>query len=241
MKIRLQIVLFLFAISIVSSVSAQKKDPMAMMTSRASRLIDSTMSAINLRAERFNQELQVINQTKPLDAASLTPEKIPSSITKVKDFLGYLEVHRALSVRLRKMTDDSVKAMRSEMPTRVREDFLKEFLEAYHKDQESFDKYTLALTKVYVNVSEVLKFLAGEISLVGDKHPKFGLERTKAKISLVGDKIQFESKEDYEHYQEMMDAVNKSNKKLITASADSQKATLEASEAMQKAYGTGAK
>ena len=223
MKIRLQIVLFLFAISIVSSVSAQKKDPMAMMTSRASRLIDSTMSAINLRAERFNQELQVINQTKPLDAASLTPEKIPISITKVKDFLGYLEVHRALSVRLRKMTDDSVKAMRSEMPTRVREDFLKEFLEAYHKDQESFDKYTLALTKVYVNVSEVLKFLAG------------------AKISLVGDKIQFDSKDDYEHYQEMMDAVNKSNKKLISASADSQKATLEASEAMQKAYGTGAK
>ena len=223
MKIRLQIVLFLFAISIVSSVSAQKKDLMTMMSTRASRLIDSTMSAINLRAERFNQELQVINQTKPLDAASLTPEKIPISITKVKDFLGYLEVHRALSVRLRKMTDDSVKAMRSEMPTRVREDFLKEFLEAYHKDQESFDKYTLALTKVYVNVSEVLKFLAG------------------AKISLVGDKIQFDSKDDYEHYQEMMDAVNKSNKKLITASADSQKATLEASEAMQKAYGSGAK
>ncbi len=223
MKIRLQIVLFLFAISIVSSVSAQKKDLMTMMSTRASRLIDSTMGAINLRAERFNQELQVINQTKPLDAASLTPEKIPISITKVKDFLGYLEVHRALSVRLRKMTDDSVKAMRSEMPTRVREDFLKEFLEAYHKDQESFDKYTLALTKVYVNVSEVLKFLAG------------------AKISLVGDKIQFDSKDDYEHYQEMMDAVNKSNKKLITASAESQKATLEASEAMQKAYGADAK
>lgn len=223
MKIRLQIILLLLTVSVVTPVFAQKKDPMAMMTTRASRLIDSTMGAINLRAERFNQELQVINQTKPLDATSLTPEKIQSSITKVKDFLNYLEVHRSLSVRLRKMTDDSVKAMRSEMPTRVREDFLKEFLEAYHKDQESFDKYTLALTKVYVNVSEVLKFLAG------------------AKISLVGDKIQFDSKDDYDHYQEMMDAVNKSNKKLITASADSQKATLEASEAMQKAYGSGAK
>ncbi len=223
MKIRLQIVLLLLVVLFFSSVSAQKKDPMAMMTSRASRLIDSTMGAINLRAERFNQELQIINLTKPLDATSLTPEKIASSIIKVKDFLNYLEVHRSLSVRLRKITDDSVKAMRSEMPTRVREDFLKEFLEAYHKDQESFDKYTLALTKVYVNVSEVLKFLAG------------------AKISLVGDKIQFDSKDDYEHYQEMMDAVNKSNKKLITASADSQKATLEASEAMQKAYGSGVK
>ncbi len=223
MKIRLQIVLLLLVVLFFSSVSAQKKDPMAMMTSRASRLIDSTMGAINLRAERFNQELQIINLTKPLDATSLTPEKIASSIIKVKDFLNYLEVHRSLSVRLRKITDDSVKAMRSEMPTRVREDFLKEFLEAYHKDQESFDKYTLALTKVYVNVSEVLKFLAG------------------AKISLVGDKIQFDSKDDYEHYQEMMDAVNKSNKKLIAASADSQKATLEASEAMQKAYGSGVK
>lgn len=223
MKIRLQIVLLLLVVLFFSSVSAQKKDPMAIMTSRASRLIDSTMGAINLRAERFNQELQIINLTKPLDATSLTPEKIASSIIKVKDFLNYLEVHRSLSVRLRKITDDSVKAMRSEMPTRVREDFLKEFLEAYHKDQESFDKYTLALTKVYVNVSEVLKFLAG------------------AKISLVGDKIQFDSKDDYEHYQEMMDAVNKSNKKLIAASADSQKATLEASEAMQKAYGSGVK
>ncbi len=223
MKIRLQIVLLLLVVLFFSSVSAQKKDPMAIMTSRASRLIDSTMGAINLRAERFNQELQIINLTKPLDATSLTPEKIASSIIKVKDFLNYLEVHRSLSVRLRKITDDSVKAMRSEMPTRVREDFLKEFLEAYHKDQESFDKYTLALTKVYVNVSEVLTFLAG------------------AKISLVSDKIQFDSKDDYEHYQEMMDAVNKSNKKLITASADSQKATLEASEAMQKAYGSGVK
>ncbi len=223
MKIRVQIVLLLLSVFFVTSVSAQKKDPMAAMTTRASKLIDSTMSAINLRAERFNQELQIINQTKPLDAPSLTPEKIPNSITKVKDFLDYLEVHRALSARLRKITDDSVKAMRSEMPTRIREDFLKEFLEAYHKDQESFDKYTLALTKVYINVSEVLKYLAG------------------AKISIVGDKIQFDSKDDYDHYQEMMDAVNKSNKKLITASADSQKATLDASEAMQNAYGSTTK
>jgi hypothetical protein len=56
-------------------------------------------------------------------------------------------------------------------------------------------------------------------------------------MQIVDKKLQFADKKEYEHYQEMMDAVNENNKKVISTSAASQKATLEASQAMQEAYG----
>lgn len=203
--------------------SAQHVNPLDAMNHRASMLIDSTMQRLNLRAERFNEELSKINKARPLDASALTPEKIAENLTKVKDFLGYLDVYRTLSAKSRQTVEDSVAAMRSEMPSRIRKQYLQEFLDAYAMDQSAFDKYTVALTNVYTKVSEVLTFLSN------------------AKIKLVNGKIQFDDKAEYERYQDMMNEVTGVNRKLISASAASQKATLEASEQMQKAYGAANK
>jgi hypothetical protein len=213
----------LLVLLFVGAASAQHVDPLEAMNHRASQLIDSTMSRLNLRAERFNEELAQINKARPLDASALTPETIAQNLAKVKDFLGYLEVYRSLSAKSRQTTEDSVAGMRSEMPSRIRKPYLQDFLDAYALDQNAFDKYTVALTNVYTKVSDVLKFLS------------------TAKIKTVSGKIQFDDKAEYESYQDMMTEVTAVNRKLISASAASQKATLEASEQMQKAYGAANK
>lgn len=206
-----------------NAVRAQSSDPQLAMNKRASALIDSTMQQLNLRAERFNEEVSKINRARPLDAGALTPEKITENIAKVKDFLEYLDVYRSLSAKSRQVVDDSVNSMRHEMPSKIRNLYLQEFLDAYHSDQSAFDKYTLALTNVYTAVGSVLKFLSD------------------ANVKQVDGKLSFDNKKEYESYEAMMNEINAANKKLINASAASQKATLEASEQMQKAYGAANK
>jgi hypothetical protein len=186
---------------------------------RASRLIDSTMAALNLRAQRFNEELAKINAVKPLDVSSLGKDVIPKNREKVKDFLGYLEVYRTLSAKQREEVEDSARVLKAKMPSHHRETFLKDFLDAYDLDQSAFDKYILALTKVFTNINAALAFIE------------------TSKVEIKENKLQFSDKEEYEKYSELIAAVEKSNKKLINASAASQKATIDASALMQKAYG----
>ncbi|MBS1904282.1 MAG: hypothetical protein JSS75_11305 [Bacteroidetes bacterium] len=206
-----------------ASVAQQRNDPMEAMNHRASRLIDSSMQRLNLRAERFNEELGKINKARPLDPSMLSAEKIKENTGKINDFLAYLDVYRSLSANMRKQVDDSVAAMRSEMPIRVRKAYLQEFLDAYASDQTAFDKYTMALTNVYTNVKQVLEFIS------------------TAKVQVVDGKLSFTDKTEYEQYETLMNKVNAANRKLVSASAASQKATLEASDQMNKAYGAANK
>jgi hypothetical protein len=211
--------IILFCLLSVPAAFAQKGDPMEAMSTRASRLIDSVMAKLNLRSERFNEEMDKVNKAKALDPGSLDSVKLRKNILVLKDFLEYLEVYRSLSARMRSDVEDSIQAMRSEMPRRYKQTYLQEFLDAFHKDQSGFDKYTLALTKLFSTISDVLKYIA------------------TAHVQVVEGKLQFADKKEYEQYQKMMDNVNESNKKVISASAASQRATLEASQAMQQAYG----
>ena len=202
---------------LVTSIRAQD-DPDALQA-RASRLIDSTMASLNLRAQRFNEELASINATKPLEGTSLSKENIAKNREKIKDFLSYLEVYRSLSEKLRAQIEDSVKTLRAKMPSRHRATFLQEFTDAYNMDQDAFDKYTLALTKLFNNINAVVVFVE------------------TSNVTTKDNKLQFSSQADYDKYSELITAVEKSNKRLITASANSQKATIDASALMQKAYG----
>ncbi len=211
------IVLGLLILSFVSPAGAQD-DPDALVV-RASRLIDSTEAMLNLRAQRFNEEMIKMNALKPLEATSLAKDTIPKSREKIKDFLNFLEVYRSLSHKMKEGIEDSVNNLRSKMSTHHRTSFLKEFLDAYDLEQSSLDNYTNALTKFYTNINAVLAFI--ETSSVTTKD----------------NKLQFNNKKEYEKYSELIEAVEKSNKRLINASATSQKATIDASSMMQKAYG----
>ncbi len=186
---------------------------------RASKLIDSTMASLNIRAQRFNEELASINATKPLEGTSLAKENIAKNREKINDFLSYLDVYRSLSQQLKEKVEDSVNLLRAKMPSHHRATFLQEFLSAYNMDQSAFDKFTLALTKLYTNINAVVEFIE------------------KSSVTTKDNKLQFTNKKEYEEYTELIAVVDKSNKKLITASANSQKATIDASALMQKAYG----
>jgi hypothetical protein len=212
-----------FLLLITSSGFAQHADPMEAMSGRASRLIDSVMAKLNIRSERFNEEMDKVNKAKAIDPVSLDSVKLQKNTVVLKDFLQYLDVYRSLSGHTKKEVEDSIQAMRLEMPRRYKQTYLQEFLDAFQKDQSAFDKYTLALTKLFTSVSEVLQFIS------------------TTHVKVVDNKIQFTDKKQYDHYQKMMDEVNEHNKKVISASAASQKATLEASKAMQEAYGQSEK
>ncbi|MEP7235300.1 MAG: hypothetical protein ABI778_08390 [Ignavibacteriota bacterium] len=209
--------LLILGSSFVSIAHAQ--DSPDALNIRASRLIDSTMASVNIRAERFNEELTRVNAIKPLDAASLTKEVIPGNMEKVKDFLSYLDLYRSLCAKQRQEVVDSATALKSKMPSRYKETFLKEFIDAYDLDQSSFIKYTQALTKVYTNINLALAFVE------------------QSHVTVKDNKLQFSDKKEYEEYSALITNIEKSNKKVINASATSQRATIDASAMMQKAYG----
>lgn len=209
--------IIIFFSFVISPVRAQ--DSPDALVIRASRLIDSTMASLNIRAQRFNEELAKVNALKPLEVASLAKETIPKSRENIKDFLSYLEVYRSLSHKLHEEIEDSVRNLRSKMSTHHRTSFMQEFLDAYDMDQDAFDKYTLALTKVFTNINAVLTFIEA------------------SSVTIKDNKLEFTNKKELNEYSKFIEAVEKSNKRLINASATSQKANIDASTMMQKAYG----
>ena len=209
----------ILVVSVIGISPAHAQDDPDALNARASRLIDSTMAALNLRAQRFNEELLKVNAAKPLEVTSLVKDVIPKNRGKVKDFLDYLEVYRSLSAKLKREVEDSVNKLRAKMPSRHQATFLKDFQEAYDLDQSAFDKYILALTKVFTNINAALAFIE------------------TSNVAIKDNKLQFTDTKEYKKYSTLIATVEKSNKKLINASAASQKATIDASAMMQKAYG----
>ncbi|HET9135528.1 MAG TPA: hypothetical protein VFO76_02735 [Candidatus Kapabacteria bacterium] len=217
------LLLLVIAVSFGASNSFAQADGEKALVDRANRLLDSSMASVNVRAQRFNEEMSRVNQLKPFDSTSLTVEKIKSNRASLKEFLSYLEVYRSLSAKLLAQVDDSIMALRADAPRSHRETYLQEFQEAVHKDQETFNKFTLALTSLWKKIDEVLEFLQN------------------SKTELHGGKIQFTVEDEYKKYQALMEEVNKLNKKASTAGSASSKAAFEASQVMNEAYGTGPK
>jgi len=195
------------------------QEPVDIANSRGSSLIDTTMASLNIRAQRFNEELAKVNALKALDVPSLTKDIIPKNKEKIKEFLSYLDVYRQLSKQLMDGVEDSVNELKKLMPTRLKAGFMKDFVEAYKLDQNAFDKYTLELTKVFTNVLKVISYL----------------ETTK--VTIANNKLQFTDKTEYDTYSELITTVEKSQKKLAAAGAASQEASIDANSMMQKAYG----
>jgi hypothetical protein len=213
----LSVILFIVITSTAGLLKAQ--DPVDMANARGSALIDSTMGSLNIRAQRFNEELARVNALRALDVPSLAKDTIPKNKEQIKDFLNYLDLYRELSKQLQEAIEDSVKELRKLMPTRLKQTFMKDFLDAYQLDQNAFDKYTLELTKVFTNVLKVLSYLE------------------TSKVTIANKKLQFTDKKEYGAYGELIEAVETSQKKLASAGAASQKASIDANAMMQKAYG----
>ena len=218
------LVVFMILIAGVTTSVAQVEDAAEKaLVERANKLLDSSMTAINFRAQRFNEEMTRVNQLKPFDSTSLTAEKIKANRVGLKDFLSYLEVYRSVSTRYMQEVDDSIKAIRSAAPSTVRETYLMEFQQAFHKDQETFNKFTVALTAVWKKIDEVLEYIQ------------------TAKMELHGGRMQFSSEDELKKYNTFMEEVTKLNKKASSAGTASSKAAFEASQAMNEAYGVGPK
>jgi len=207
------------SIVLFSTLSLYAQDPVDIANARGSALIDSTMASLNIRAQRFNEELAKVNALKALDVPSLTKDIIPKNKEKIKDFLDYLDVYRELSKQLMQATVDTVTELKNLMPKRLKAAFMEDFLDAYKLDQNTFDRYTLELTKVFTNVVKALTYLE------------------TSKVTIVDKKLQFTDKLEYDEYNKLITDVEKSQKRLVTAGAASQKASIDASSVMQKAYG----
>jgi hypothetical protein len=215
--------LFFIAVFLSSSAFAQAPSPEDLLSDRANALIDTAMRGLNLRAKIFNIELEKINALRPLDPDSFTPKRMDSVVTGLKDFTGYLEVYRMMSNATLKSLQDSVEAIRAFVPKSKRKTFLKEFLDAYTLDHNAFEKYTKLLSILYADVIKALEY------------------GKSINIEVKDDQLQFTSKQHYDEYSKIISSIEKNNKKVMTAGANAQKATADASLAMQKAYGSAKK
>jgi len=198
---------------------AQPDAIMDMVNSSASKLIDSVMQTINLRADIFNEEVGKVNKLRPLEAENLSKERVDANIPVIKEFLGYLEVYRAASDREKKRIQDSVTMLRSYLPKSKQKKYLKEFMNAYLLDQGAFYKYTLSLTGLYSNVLELLNFMSGAHTEIKDQ------------------KIVFTDRKELKQYEKILAKVEKQIQKQSSASLAAQKATFKAGQLMQKSYG----
>jgi hypothetical protein len=212
-----------FIITFLSSSAFGQPSAEDMLSDRANALIDTAMKGLNLRAKIFNTELEKINALRPLDPDSFTPKRMDSVITGLKDFTSYLEVYRTMSNATLRSLQDSVEAIRAFVPKSKRKTFLKEFVDAYTLDHNAFEKYTKLLSSLYTDVTKALEY------------------GKSINIQVQDDQLQFTNKQHYDEYSKIVETIEKTNKKVMTAGANAQKATADASLAMQKAYGSAKK
>jgi hypothetical protein len=215
--------LFFIIAFLSSSAFAQVPSAEDMLSDRANALIDTAMKGLNLRAKIFNIELEKINALRPLDPDSFTPRRMDSVITGLKDFTGYLQVYRTMSNTTLKTLEDSVEEIRAFVPKSKRKTFLKEFVDAYTLDHTAFEKYTKLLSTLYTDVIKALEY------------------GKSIDIQVKDGQLQFTNKQHYDEYSKIIETIEKTNKKVMTAGANAQKATADASLAMQKAYGSAKK
>ena len=212
-----------FIIALLSSSAFAQPSPEDMLSDRANALIDTAMKGLNLRAKIFNSELEKINILRPLDPDSFTPKRMDTVLVGLKDFTGYLEVYRTMSNASLSTLKDSVEAIRAFVPKSKRKTFMKEFLDAYTLDHTAFEKYTNSLSVLYAGVIKALEY------------------GRSIDVQVKDGQLQFTDKKQYDEYSKIVATIEKDNKKVMNAGATAQKATADASLAMQKAYGSAKK
>lgn len=211
--------LLVFAAGFCTVLKAQPDAIMDMVNSSASKLIDSVMNGINIRSDIFNEEKAKVNKARPLDTENLTKEKIGENLPTVKEFLSYLEVYRATSDMEKKRIADSVAMLRAYLPKSKQKKYLKEFVDAYAMDESAFYKYTVALTSLYSHVIDLMQFMQN------------------ADVEVADGKIMFKDRKQLKEFEKIQLKIEKQLKKQASAGLAAQKATFEAGQIMQKAYG----
>lgn len=210
-------------LALLSSSAFAQPSAEDMLSDRANALIDTAMKGLNLRAKIFNTELEKINLLRPLDPDSFTPKRMDSVVTGLKEFTSYLEVYRTMSNATLRALQDSVEAIRAFIPKSKRKTFLKEFVDAYTLDHNAFEKYTKLLSVLYTDVIKAMEY------------------GKSINIEVKDGQLQFTNKQHYDEYSKIIETIEKDNKKVMNAGAAAQKATADASLAMQKAYGSAKK
>jgi hypothetical protein len=119
-----------------------------------------------------------------------------------------------------KTIQDSIDAIRVFAPKSKRKTFMKEFIDAYTLDHTAFGKYTSLLSLLYGDVIKALEY------------------GKSINIEVKDNQLQFTDKQHYDEYSKIIATIEKNNKKVMNAGAAAQKATADASLAMQKAYGS---
>jgi hypothetical protein len=203
-KIVLCAFVLLFCLSIEAGASATAQtpsnDPVELIQERASHVVAGIMQRNSLRTARFNQEMSKINLLRPLDAVNLDSAHIPATTLKMHAFLDFLGQYRDSSTAILRTLEDSVAALRADMPHEYQETFLSKFLAAYTQDSKAFDGYTLAISSLDKQVAEILHFL---------EHAKHGV---------VNNMVKFNDADIYKDYQALMKTLNERNADLAKAS-----------------------
>jgi hypothetical protein len=93
-------------------------------------------------------------------------------------------------------------------------------LDAYTLDHTAFEKYTKALSSLYTDVLKAIEY------------------GKSINIQVKDGQLQFTDKDEYDTYSKIINNIEKTNEKVMKAGNAAQKATADASLAMQKAYGS---
>ena len=195
----------------------QGRDPVEVIQERGSNVVSTLMQHSSWRTARFNAEMSSINLLRPLDAANLSAERIPVSIKKIQSFLDFLGQYRDSTKLLVRYLEDSVAALRADMPHDYQETFMSTIVSAYKADAEAFDAYTLAISSLHKQVAEVLRLI----------------EHSKHKIT--NGSLEFTDQEAYGNYQTLMAALDKRNSELkqqATKAKQTQKGLQQALETL---------
>jgi hypothetical protein len=206
----------LFFIIIFTAAVASAQTPVEV--DHALNLIDSTNAIVKLRSDRFNEEITKVNSLNVLDVSSLDKSVIPKNIKKVKDFIDFLDVSRSLSAHSMQALEDTVENLKEVGLTKKMTKSYGDLIKAYESDQKAFDKYTLALSKVFTNVVKILTYLDSCDYTIKDK------------------KLIFTDRKQSEAYGELFTGLEESQKKAAYAGADSQKASIDARDIIHKVY-----
>jgi hypothetical protein len=183
----------------LATAQTPSNDPVELVQERASSVIAGLMQRSSQRTQRFNQEMSKINLLRPLDASNLDAEHIAFSMKKLHAFLDFLGEYRDSSATMLKTLEDSVAALRAEMPRNYQETFLSTFLKAYSDDSKAFDGYTLAISALDKQVADVLHLLEHSKHQVANKMVKFS------------------DPEEYKSYQALMKSLDERNADLAKA------------------------
>ena len=215
----------LVSVLFVGSLSAQtptsaNSNASDIIEMRANGLVNEIMDAVNARADAFNTQISQVYALMPLESIHLDSATIRKNIQSLRHFLQFLERYRAEGKVLTDRLEDSLKALRAELPKQHRARFLNTFHKVFLQDITAFDAYTVALDRLYKKVIASLEYM---LSIT------FGVTQQN--------KLEFTREVDYKRYLDLMAQIEKANKEVQKASERSRKATAAANKTIEEVYG----